>query len=193
MIVLMAGLPGTGKSTIATALAPQVRGVILDKDRIRPALFTPEGVTYTRDQDDFCFRVMLDAAAFILTRDVPRTVILDGRTCSRVYQVRQVQDLANKIAHPLAIIECVCGDGTARRRLDVDSATGRHPAANRTFALHQALKAAAQPIPDPKLVLNTEAGIAECVSRCLTYVSQLPATTASPGLGPWRSPRSTAR
>jgi predicted kinase len=191
MIVLMAGLPGTGKSTTAKALAPQLRATILDKDRIRPALFTTEGVTYTRDQDDFCFQVMLDTATFILTRDARHTVILDGRSCTRAYQVQQVRDLANQIPHPLTIIECICDDATARRRLDADVDTGRHPATNRTFALHQKLKAAAEPIPDPKLVLDTAASVAECVNQCLSYIDQL--TAASRGSRPWRSTRSPAR
>ena len=39
MIVIMAGLPGTGKSTLARALAQRLAGAVLDKDEIRAALF----------------------------------------------------------------------------------------------------------------------------------------------------------
>jgi predicted kinase len=35
VIVLMAGLPGTGKTTVARELASQVSGTILSKDEIR--------------------------------------------------------------------------------------------------------------------------------------------------------------
>ena len=186
MIVLMAGLPGTGKSSIAAALARLLPATILDKDRIRPALFTPSGVDYTRDQDDFCIQVMLDTAAFILTRNARQPVILDGRTCSRAYQVQQVRACADRISHHLAIIECVCDDATAQRRLDNDAATGRHPAANRTFALYQTLNATAEPIPDPKLVLNTDGGINECIGKCLSHLQEVGRTTtdsADPAVG----------
>jgi adenylate kinase family enzyme len=34
MIILMAGLPGTGKSTLATALAGHISGTVLSKDKM---------------------------------------------------------------------------------------------------------------------------------------------------------------
>jgi predicted kinase len=38
-LVIMAGLPGTGKSTISRVLAAEVGGLVLDKDNVRAALF----------------------------------------------------------------------------------------------------------------------------------------------------------
>ncbi|MGH9567936.1 MAG: AAA family ATPase, partial [Candidatus Angelobacter sp.] len=64
MIVIMAGFPGTGKTTLANALAQQTAGVVLNKDEIRAALFPPVEIEYSTAQDDFCMRVLLDAAAY---------------------------------------------------------------------------------------------------------------------------------
>lgn len=172
MIVVMAGLPGTGKSTLARHLAEHLHAVVLDKDRLRPALFTAAEVTYTRAQDDFCVKVMLDTAAFILDADPERTVILDGRTCTRGYQVRQVQQLADMLQQSLRIIECVCGDATARRRLHADHADGRHPARNRTYALYEHLQSAADPITEPKLVVDTTVEpVAVSLAICLRHLA----------------------
>ena len=41
------------------------------------------------------------------------------------------------------------------RRLEADQARGSHPAGNRTFALYLSLKAAAEPLTLPRLVLDT--------------------------------------
>ena len=75
MIVQLAGLPGTGKSSLATELVRRLgsRALLLDKDRIRHALFGPEHTLYTRQQDDFCVVTMLRAAAWQL-RHAPSCV-----------------------------------------------------------------------------------------------------------------------
>jgi predicted kinase len=45
MLIAMAGLPGSGKSTLATCLEPRLGAVVLDKDRVRAALFPPRVTT----------------------------------------------------------------------------------------------------------------------------------------------------
>jgi predicted kinase len=165
MIIQMAGLPGTGKSTLARALSAELAAIVLDKDLIRQALFTC-AVTYTREQDDFCAHVMFSTAAWLLGHG-HHTVILDGRTCSRSYQVDKVRAFARIHGQHLALIECVCREATARRRLAAD--TG-HLAANRDFALYRRLRDAADPIPPPKLTVATDDEPADPLARCLSLL-----------------------
>ena len=79
MIVIIAGLPGTGKSTLARALAQRLPGAVLDKDSIRASLFQPPYVEYSRLQDDFCQEIMLQTAAYLLSKHAELNVLLDGR------------------------------------------------------------------------------------------------------------------
>lgn len=170
MIVVMAGLPGTGKSAIAGQLAAALPAVVLDKDRVRDALFPSALIEYSTRQDDFCMNIMLETAAYLLRNTSVQHIIIDGRTFSRDYQVVRVKGFAVQSEVPLEIIECVCSDDTARRRLDADVAAGKHLARNRDLALYQAIKARFQPIPEPELQLNTDDDLSACVARCLAYL-----------------------
>lgn len=183
MIVQLAGLPGTGKTTLGRklthALGPKT--LLLDKDRIRDALFGPNLVAYTREQDDFCVRVMHLTAARHLGEHPDGAVVLDGRTCSRRYQVEEVQRLAKETGRPLRIIECVCPDDVAAARLGRDVQAGAHPAANRDSDLYRRLKASAEPITVPALRLDTNFPVPDCTRTALAYLmDEHPRTRTAP-------------
>jgi len=61
-IVIMAGLPGTGKTALATVLAQRLDGIVLSKEEVRAALFPPGAITYSSGQNDFCMSLILMAA-----------------------------------------------------------------------------------------------------------------------------------
>lgn len=167
MIVLMAGLPATGKSALAKALADRLSGTVLSKDAIRHALFAPRDVEYSTAQDDFVMEIMLQAAERILQRDPTRYVFLDGRTFSRRYQIERVIAAASLSNQPWRILECVSSDETARLRLQEQASAGQHPAGNRSFALYLEIKQRFEPIMQPKTVIDSDQPLIECVARAL--------------------------
>jgi predicted kinase len=171
VLIAMAGLPGCGKSTVAAGLARELGGVVLDKDQVRAVLFPPAVLDYSAAQDDVSMAAIYEAAAVILRARPRQAVILDGRTFLRPGQLRPLLDLAAALKATPHLLECVCADDVARRRLEQDLARGGHPAGNRTFALYQELKATAQPLPAARLILDTgQLSPAECVRRCLDYL-----------------------
>jgi predicted kinase len=182
VIVQLAGLPGTGKSTLATELVRRLgrRALLLDKDHVRHALFGTEHTLYTREQDDFCMVTMLRTAAWHLRRTPNAVVIIDGRTCSRAYQVIQVRRFASRIRQPLRLIECVCAESAIEQRLRTDTARSTHPAANRDIELYRQLKASAEATPEPKLRLDTDQPLPECADRALSYLHQSLPTGPTP-------------
>jgi hypothetical protein len=57
--------------------------------------------------------------------------------------------------------------------LEADVARGWHVAANRNIELYQRLKAEFEPIPQPKLVVNTDDDLERCISKCLDLIHGL--------------------
>ena len=166
MIILMAGLPGTGKSTVASELARLTQGCVLDKDEIRAAVFPPGFIEYSVEQDDFVMEIMLQAARHLLLTGPERKVFLDGRPFSRRYQIDRVFEFAHELHQPCQILECVCSEETARNRLQ--SPDPSHPAQNRTFDLYLEVKTRFEPIARTKTLISTDQPLEQCVQQALT-------------------------
>src|SRR5438874_1259787 len=113
MLIAMAGLPGSGKSTLAACLAERLGAVILDKDRVRAALFPPRVLDYSAVQDDITMAAIYQAAAAILGANPGQAVLLDGRTYLRPGQVQPLLDRAASLGEKPQIVECVCDDAAA--------------------------------------------------------------------------------
>ena len=167
MIVLMAGLPGTGKSTLARELARRTSGRVLSKDEFRHALFTPEEVEYSTRQDDFCEELMLQTAGYLLARDRTKAIFFDGRPFSRRYQIENVLALASSLHQRWRILECICPDDMVRKRLESDERSAEHPASNRSFALYREVKVRFEAITLPRTVIDTSRPVEDSVARAL--------------------------
>ena len=166
MLIAMAGLPASGKSTLAARLAKELNGVILSKDQVRAALFPPPVLDYSTAEDEISMDAIYTAAAFIRKKFPQHPVLIDGRTFLRSAQVHDLFALGETLGETPRIIECVCSDEVAKKRLEDDLASGQHLAKNRTFALHLAVKARAEPITVPHLVLDTgKMTLEECVEQ----------------------------
>ncbi len=171
MIVIIAGLPGTGKSTLARALAQRLPGAVLDKDSIRASIFPPEYVEYSLLQDDFCQQIMLQTAAQLLSKHPALHVLLDGRPFSRRYQRERVIEFCSQVGTTWAMLECVCSEANALGRIAEAVAAKSHLAANRTPDLYREIRKAWEPIELPKLVIDTDENLESCLDQALRYLS----------------------
>jgi len=174
MIVLMAGLPASGKSTLCRELTARVSGTVLDKDKLRSALFGERDIEYSIAQDDLCVSILLEAAAFILEKDPSRVVFLDGRPFSHGYQIETVSKVATALKQEWRILECVCIEETARKRLSEHQALREHPAADRNYELYKRVKQQFEEIKLPKVIIDTDQALEACIGLGLEAISRTP-------------------
>lgn len=165
-IVIMAGLPGTGKSTLAKLLSVELHGVVLDKDVVRAGLFPEAWIEHSREQDDFCFEILLQVAFNLLKKDMPPDFLfIDGRPFAFRYQIERMMQWTHGLECRSRIIHTACSDETAQQRLRAP-----HAAGNRNYDLYRALKADFEEIRYPRLRVDTDDPIAWSLEKCLAYL-----------------------
>ncbi len=133
MLVMFSGLSGSGKSTIAAALAQRTGFTVISSDVIRKQLAgvplesrpAEHGLDlYTAEQNARTYETMHQRCAQELA--CGRGVILDATYQRRAHRAIP-RALATAAAVPLLMIECRCGEDEMRRRLHSRSQAGRGP------------------------------------------------------------------
>ena len=155
MLVALAGLPGSGKTTLAEALQRLTGSPVLNKDIARAALL-PGRTEYSDVENDAVVETLLQQAEDLL-RAGAKSVILDGRTFSKRRQVERLR----KFPLPLLIVECRCSEQKALSRIAEDK---QHPARDRSADSYRRLRESADPI-SADLIIDTEALAAEEAAR----------------------------
>jgi predicted kinase len=167
--VLFAGLPGTGKSTLARALASRLGAAVLDKDQVRAALFPGALTDYSAQQDQLCMRAMLEAAVYLTERRRVNYIFFDGRTFSTRGQIEEVVSAAGRAGARWRILHLTCADSVAEARLARHDPS--HPAQNRDPGLYRRIKERFEPIPHPNLQVDTTSGVDDELGALEAYLT----------------------
>jgi aminoglycoside phosphotransferase family enzyme/predicted kinase len=150
-LIVVCGLPASGKSTIAAALAERSGFAVFNSDVIRKRLAgkapaTRAGAAWTEGiyspvLSAATYAVLLDAAAGELERG--NGVIIDATFKENAERAR-MRDLARRMAVPIVFAECVVSDGQAKARM---AARALEPAAvsDATWDIYLQHKAAFAP------------------------------------------------
>ena len=133
-LVLVGGVVGTGKSTVAAELADRLDGVVIASDRVRKRLagVSPttrlgvswQGGAYTPEQGDRVYAALLDRARPVLASG--RAAILDATFAHRARR-EEAARLASEVGAGVFFAEVACAAAVARERLARRAAADSDP------------------------------------------------------------------
>ncbi len=168
VLVMMSGLPGTGKSYLARKLCEKMPFVIIESDFVRKTLFNPP--TYSARESALVHRVCHTLIDRLLRKGV--RVIFDATNLVE-FQREYVYRLAERNGAKLVIVQTVAPDEVVRWRLEKrHTARDEHDISDADWAVYSRMKRRQQPINRPHIVVDTSGDIDEAVRKILRAIQR---------------------
>lgn len=171
-LVVLCGLPGAGKSTLARTIAAQAPVAVVGSDHIRKTLVkVPQ---YTDREHRRVFAAAHAVTRHLLMAGVP--VVFDAVNHTH-HARRSIGAVAARCDAPVLVVEVTAGEAVVRRRLQqraIQPDTG--DLSDATWEVHLALAEQAEPVAAPDLVVHTDDGdLANAVAAIRTFLEGPPA------------------
>lgn len=161
MLVIITGLPGTGKSTLAAALAAELKAHHLNTDRIREEL-NLKGQYDPRTKKRI-YEVMLQRTEELIKE--AQTVILDATFYQQKLRNRFLR-LSNRLGSEIRWIELRAKEEAIRERVNKKR---RYSEAD--FEVYQKIKGLYEPLEQAHLVLwSDELSVEEMTKRAKDFL-----------------------
>ncbi len=149
MLVLVCGLPATGKSNLGRNLARKLKAQVLNTDVVRKDLIKKPA--YTDDEKELVYKVtFLIARYLILNR---RNVVIDGTFYKKRLRER-VRKIATMTHTKYRIVECTCPEDLIRERM-ARRAQRKHSLSDADFDVYEKIKSEFEPIEEDHIVVET--------------------------------------
>lgn len=175
-LILVGGLPGTGKSTLAGALADRLGLVLLSSDNVRkelagygaeqPMAAAYQQGIYTSEWSGRTYDELLRRARTLLTQG--ESVILDASWLSAAHR-RSAADAARDTGADLVQLRCTADAETAGDRMHRRAAAPHASDADTEIA--RSMAADADPWPEATAV-DTRRRLSDTVAACLPVVTE---------------------
>lgn len=161
MLIIVCGLPGCGKSTLALALSAKLDAAHISSDIIRKKML--EDRTYSEQEKYRVYeRMVFEAEALLRTG---KTVVCDA-TFYRRRTRNQMLDAARRAGKKVLIVECVLDEQTIEERMEMRKA-GNKSESEADFSVYLKVKALFEPIEEEHLVVDTGLPLPEQVKTII--------------------------
>ena len=180
-LVVVAGLSGTGKTTLANAISKAADMPVLSSDVIRKQLaglrpeehgeFAYGAGIYTPEFTAKTYSALIDRAGQMLKTGRP--VIIEA-TFARRRHLIEALEAAKEAGADVYIIECRAADGTVMRNMSERAKAGTVSDAG--YEVYKRQKEGFEEIDQPHLPVEVEAGVKRNLQRALEYIFSLPSS-----------------
>lgn len=165
MLLIVCGLPGSGKTTIAEALSKRLKAPHISSDIIRKQMH--ERPVYSEEEKRDVYRAMA-ARALEMFRGGEETVVLDATYYKKEY-LEMAKWAAQKAGSMTLIIECTISDKEAKRRIG-----GRKKGpSDADFEVYLKLKGEAEAIEDAHLTIDCSEPVIGNIERIIAYLEEM--------------------
>ncbi|MEE9594323.1 MAG: AAA family ATPase [Candidatus Hydrothermarchaeales archaeon] len=166
MLVLITGLPGTGKSTVANHLARRINARILRTDEVRKRLFAKP--KYTEEEKEIVYKGLFLIAENLLR--VKSNVVLDGTFYKRSLR-KQIYRTATSTRSKLIIVECMASEEAIERRLRRRKKRKRGGLSDADEEVYHKIKKEYESIESEHIVLDTSRPLNETLNELYSSIS----------------------
>jgi len=164
VLIMMSGLPGSGKSYLSQRLAQQLPAVVIESDRVRKALFPQP--TYSAQESAIVHRTCQGVMQRLLNKGV--RVIFDATNLVE-FQREILYNLAERSGARLLIVRTVAPEPVIRERLEQRKARAEG-VSDADWRIYRRMSKREQKIRRTHLCVNTSHDIEDAVRKVMRAV-----------------------
>lgn len=144
--MIICGLPGVGKTTVAKDLAPLINAVVLSTDRIRKELILKP--TYKKQEKKLVYNVLLIVAKYLHKAGID--CILDA-TFNTENSRKELRKKLGLSQDQICIVECICPEDIVISRIK----DRKNDYSDAGISIYKKMKRTYEPIKEEHIILDT--------------------------------------
>lgn len=168
VLIMMSGLPGSGKSHLSRILAERIRAVVIESDAVRKALFPQP--CYSADESTTVHRTCQQVMRRLLTRGV--RVVFDATNLVE-FQREIIYSLARRSGARLLIVRAVAPEEVIRERL-TRRQEGADSASDADWHVYRRMAHREQKIQQPHVCIDTTQDTEDAVRKVMRVLRRGP-------------------
>ena len=172
LVLLLAGLPGVGKTALATELAPALGGIILNRDAIRDSIFPTDYLDYSSAQNEVATAALLSVLSYLLEHRPPPVTLIDGKPFSRRAEIEAVKRRVDQQGATLIVLHCTAPASVIEDRLQRGLANPVNVRAKRDPEKASRIRREFEPIVHRHLAIDMAAPVEDAARRCIELLRE---------------------